>query len=52
VPWWKGVPALVVAPSSIEAEAWRRQLRAAQEASCEPLAPPLERGGLCRCHGR
>jgi hypothetical protein len=26
VPWWKGLPCLVIAPSSIEAHAWRQHL--------------------------
>lgn len=23
VPWWKGIPARVIAPNSLEAESWR-----------------------------
>jgi len=28
VPWWKGVPCMVIAPSSLEATVWRDHLRA------------------------
>ena len=29
VPWWKGLPCMVVAPSSIEAHVWRQHLHGA-----------------------
>ena len=46
VPWWKGIPCMVIAPSSIEAEAWRRHLhggdhcgsRCGGQGACEPMA--------------
>lgn len=46
VPCWKGIPCMVIAPSSIEAEAWRRRLHGGGhsggqcgcEGACEPMA--------------
>ena len=45
VPWWRGLPSLVIAPTSIEAEAWRRHLHAAHAPDgprgpgCQPCLP-------------
>jgi hypothetical protein len=45
VPWWKGLPSMVIAPSSIEAEAWRRRCHAAHP---RPRTPYMSTGD-CAC---
>jgi hypothetical protein len=52
VPWWKGLPAMVIAPSSIEAHVWREHLHGrdgqhectcAGECACDfVIEPPLD----------
>ena len=47
VPWWKGLPCMVIAPSSLEAHVWREHLHArhadefsgdAMQCSCDQCA--------------
>jgi len=48
VPWWKGLPCMVIAPSSLEAYVWRQHLhrhragRSPQEASACSCDPQME----------
>lgn len=41
VPWWKGLPTMIIAPSSLEASVWRDHLRARHDSPSVAAPAPV-----------